>query len=142
LAFFTPTTQIDHEPRIDNLNGSDVAYINYLETQVKESRHHISQLHQSLPRPQCPVSPPHSFASLLEELPNDGSECTSWDTTFQTQESRLRSIDLNVLDGAALHCEKLKFIEYDVTKEKTRNERPPWRSEIDKLLADVPVASY
>jgi hypothetical protein len=37
--------------------------------------------------------------------------------------------------------EELKFIEYDVTKEKTHNEKPQWRTEIDKLLADVPVAS-
>ncbi|CZR66039.1 uncharacterized protein PAC_15940 [Phialocephala subalpina] len=136
---------MDHERRIDKFKGSDVAYIRYLETQLEGTRRHVSQLCQSLPRPQYPASPPDSFAGLLEGLSNDGSECTPWDTSFQTQGSVQGSIDVNVLDGTVPSCkdvrEELKFIEYNVTKEKIRNEKPQWRSEIDKLLADVPVAS-
>jgi hypothetical protein len=65
------------EHRIDDFNGSDSAYIHYLENQLEESRRHVSQLCQSLPPLHHPASPPETVVGLLDGPPNDGSERTS-----------------------------------------------------------------
>lgn len=60
---------MDHKRRVDNFNGSDVAYIRYLEIQLEQTRRHVSQLCQSLPRRQNPASP--HLATLATQTKGD-----------------------------------------------------------------------
>lgn len=137
--------EMDLESRIDRFEGPDVEYIHYLESHLVDSRSQVYQLRQALQGQHHPASPPDSLARVLEDPPNDGSACTSRGTSVQTHRTAQGSTDVNVPDGAVPgpndECEQLKFIEYDVTKEKLCNQKPQWRAEMDRMLAGVPVAS-
>lgn len=134
-----------HSRRIDDFNGSDAAYVEYLERQLQESRRSASELrahlHKSFP---CPLdSPTRSPANVTAILSASLPENPPLSEPVSRPASTLGNVQ-GQLQGHVLTTpvqeKQLRFVEYDTTRNKAKNENPQWCGEMDTLLGSVPEA--
>jgi hypothetical protein len=117
---------------IDDFKGSEDEYIKYLERLVLDSR---CQIQQSILRPPNP-----SFNSLAEsQVPANLSAPLPENTSRKTLDQNFNEKSLT--SDSTVRNKELKFVEYDATQERVRNERPPWHAEMDGVLDSIPDAS-